>query len=148
MAEKWPVWDPVLDPENPPEKSLWGSLFCGLSQEMRDINSILGAQNWGVLGGGQKVYVEKVYVLFLCLNDFQSCDGLKLSGPWSLRPPNRAAAPPWSLRFCDAIFVLLRARKGTGPRDLTLESASPSPQGSIWHRFDIGSTLFNIDVLI
>ena len=31
---------------------------------MRHINFFLGAQNGGVLGGGQKVYVEKVYVRF------------------------------------------------------------------------------------
>ena len=43
-------------------------LFCVLSQEMRHINFFLGAQNGGVLGGGQKVYVEKVYVLFPSLS--------------------------------------------------------------------------------
>ena len=31
---------------------------------MRHMNFFLGAQNRGVLGGGQKVYVEKVYVFF------------------------------------------------------------------------------------
>ena len=37
---------------------------------------------------------------------------------------------------------LVRGLLGTGPPDPTLESASPSPpQGSIWHRFNIDSTL-------
>ena len=37
---------------------------------------------------------------------------------------------------------VVRGLLGTGPPDPTLESASPSPpQGSIWHRFNIDSTL-------
>ena len=36
---------------------------------------------------------------------------------------------------------------GTDPLDPTLESALPSPQGSIWHRFNIVS-IFGIDFLI
>ena len=37
---------------------------------------------------------------------------------------------------------IVRGLLGTGPPDPTLESASPSPpQGSIWHRFNIDSTL-------
>ena len=37
---------------------------------------------------------------------------------------------------------LVRGLLGTAPPDPTLESASPSPrQGSIWHRFNIDSTL-------
>ena len=47
-----------------PRKSLCGSLFCVLSQEMRHINFPVGPKK-GCLGGGQKVYVEKVYALFL-----------------------------------------------------------------------------------
>ena len=47
-----------------PRKSLCGSLFCVLSQEMRHINFFLGGPKWGVLGEGQKVYVEIVYVFF------------------------------------------------------------------------------------
>ena len=46
-------------PQNSPEKSLCGSLFCVLSQEMRHINFFSGGPQWGILGGGQKVYVEK-----------------------------------------------------------------------------------------
>ena len=55
---------PPFWPQNPPEKSLCGSFFLRPFQEMRHINFFLGAQNGGVLGGGQKVYVEDVYVLF------------------------------------------------------------------------------------
>ena len=53
----------LLDTPNSPRKSLCGSLFCALSQEMRHIN-FFWAPKRGVLGGGQKVYLEKVYVLF------------------------------------------------------------------------------------
>ena len=60
MAENGPFGTP-LSPQIPP-KSLCGSLFCILSQETRHIIFLLEAQ-MGVLGGGQKVYVEKVYVL-------------------------------------------------------------------------------------
>ena len=62
-SPKWPVWDPLFDPKFPPEKVYVDPFFCVLSQEMRHINFFLGPK-WGVLGGGQKVYVEKVYVLF------------------------------------------------------------------------------------
>ena len=38
--------------------------------------------------------------------------------------------------------TIVRGLLGTAPPDPTLESASPSPpQGSIWHRFNIDSTL-------
>ena len=44
---------------------LGGSDFCVLSlaQEMRHMKFLLGSQNW-VWVGGQKVYVENVYVFF------------------------------------------------------------------------------------
>ena len=46
-----------------------------------------------------------------------------------------------SCRYWEFIFV--RGLLGTGPPDPTLESASPSPppQRSIWHQFNIDSTL-------
>ena len=53
-------WDPLLTQKSP-RKSVYGSLF----QEMRHINFFLGGPKSAVLGGGQKVHVEKVYVLFL-----------------------------------------------------------------------------------
>ena len=46
-----------------PRKSLCGSLFGVLSQEMRHINLLSGGAKWGLLGGAQKVYVEQVHVL-------------------------------------------------------------------------------------
>ena len=55
---------PPFWPQKSPRQSLCGSLFCVLSQEMRHINFFSGGPKWGVWGGGQKVYVEKVYVLF------------------------------------------------------------------------------------
>ena len=55
---------PPFWPQNPPPKKLCGSLVCILSQEMRHINFLLGGPKRAVLGGGQKVYVEKVDVLF------------------------------------------------------------------------------------
>ena len=43
---------------------------------MRHINFFSGGPKSGVLGGGQEVYVEKVYVLFLSPNsDENSLDG-------------------------------------------------------------------------
>ena len=55
---------PRFWPPKSPWKSLCGSPFFVLSQEMRHINFFLGAQKWGFWGGRQKVYVAKVYVLF------------------------------------------------------------------------------------
>ena len=55
---------PPFDPKIPPKKSLCGSLFGALSQEMRHINFFGGCPKWDVLGGGQRVYVEKFIVLF------------------------------------------------------------------------------------
>ena len=63
-GRKWPVpfGTPFFDPQNPPEKNLCRSLHCALSQEMRHIFS--GGPISGVLGGGQKVLVRKICVLF------------------------------------------------------------------------------------
>ena len=63
MAENGPVGAPFLAPKIPPKKFMW-VLCCVLFQEMRHIHFFSGGSKWGVLGGGQKVYVEKVYVLF------------------------------------------------------------------------------------
>ena len=41
----------------------------------------------------------------------------------------------------------MRGLLGTGPPEPTLESASPSPpQGSIWHRFNIDSTVVDMEI--
>ena len=50
----------LFDPENAPEK-----VYVDLSQEIRHMNIFSAGPKWGVLGGGQKVYVDKVDVLFL-----------------------------------------------------------------------------------
>ena len=55
---------PRFWPRKIPPKSLCGSLFCVLSWEMRHTNFFFWGPKMGVSGGGQKVYVEKVYVLF------------------------------------------------------------------------------------
>ena len=84
MAENGPFGTPVLTPKIPPKRSL----FCVLSQEMRRINLFLGAQKiGGFLGGGQRVYVEKVYVLF---------------------PPLKIVPNYFKKRFLGAIFKLPR----------------------------------------
>ena len=50
-------------PQKSPQKSSCGSLFCIPSQQTRHI-IFSGGPKCGVLGGGQKVYVEKVYHTF------------------------------------------------------------------------------------
>ena len=66
MAENGPFGTPFLTPQKTPKKFMLMCLLCVLSQEVRHINFFLGAQNGG-LGGGQKVYVKRVYVFFLSL---------------------------------------------------------------------------------
>ena len=58
---------PRFRPPKSPEKVYVYVPLLRSFQEMRHINFFLGAQNRGLLCGGQKVYVEKVYVLFLSL---------------------------------------------------------------------------------
>ena len=54
---------PFGTPNIAPEKVYVGPFFYALSQEMRHINSFSGIPKRGISGKGQKVYVEKVYVL-------------------------------------------------------------------------------------
>ena len=54
-----PCETPPFSPQNSPRKSLCGSLFCVLSQEMRHINVSLVARH------SKRVYVEKNYMLCL-----------------------------------------------------------------------------------
>ena len=49
-----------------PGKSLCGSLFCVLSQEMRHINFLLGAQNGVFCWVGAKKFMLKKFMCFLC----------------------------------------------------------------------------------
>ena len=55
---------PLFDPPNRPEKVyVYVPLLRSFpGNEAHKLFS--GGPKWGVLGGGQKVYVEKVYVLF------------------------------------------------------------------------------------
>ena len=54
---------PRFGPPKSPRKSLCGSLFCVLSQEMRHINFFLGAQN-GVFWAGAKKFMLKHFMRF------------------------------------------------------------------------------------
>ena len=62
--EKCPFGTPIFTPEIPPKMLMRVPLFCVLSQEMRHINFFSGGPEWGVLGGDQKVYVEKFMCFF------------------------------------------------------------------------------------
>ena len=64
MAENGPFGTPFLTPRIPPKKFMWVPFLCSFPKKIRHMNFFLGAQNGGFWGGGQKVYVEKVYVLF------------------------------------------------------------------------------------
>ena len=55
------ILGPPFDPKNPPENVHVGPL-------LREAHKLFsGGPKWGVLGGGQKVYVEKVYVPFVSI---------------------------------------------------------------------------------
>ena len=56
---KWPVWDPLFDPK-PLEKVYVGPFLGPFPGNEAHIFS--GDPKWGVLGGGQKVYVEKLTI--------------------------------------------------------------------------------------
>ena len=63
MAENGPFGTPPLTPKIPFKKAYVGPFFRPFpGNEAHELLS--GGPKWGVLGGGQKVYVEKVYVLF------------------------------------------------------------------------------------
>ena len=66
VAENGPFGTPFLVPQNPPEKSLCGSPFCVLSQEIRLINFYLGAQDGGFRVGAKKLMSKK----FMCFFPF------------------------------------------------------------------------------
>ena len=54
---------PFLTPKILPKKFMW-VLFLRPFPGNEAHKLFSGGPNWSVLGGGQKVYVEKVYVLF------------------------------------------------------------------------------------
>ena len=55
---------PRFGPKIPPEKVYVGPFFLRSFPGNEAHKLFLGAQNWVFWGEGQKVYVEKVYVLF------------------------------------------------------------------------------------
>ena len=70
---------PFLTPKISPKMFMWLP-FCVLSQEMRHTTFFSGGPKWGVLGGGQKVYVlfpsptqETIFRLFRGLRPGDSC---------------------------------------------------------------------------
>ena len=63
MAENGLFGTPFLAPKNPPEKVYVG-LFLRAFPGNKAHKLFSRGPKWGVLSGGQKVYVEKVYVLF------------------------------------------------------------------------------------
>ena len=68
-GQKWPVWDPLYEPKIPSKKFMWVPFvhpFPG-----NEAHHFFWGPKSGGLGGGQKVYVENVYVFFL-----SACDEL------------------------------------------------------------------------
>ena len=74
MAEYGPFGTPFLTPKNPPKKLMWPKnppkkfmwvpfLRPFPGNEAHQL--FWGGPIWGVSGGGRKIYVEKVYVLYL-----------------------------------------------------------------------------------
>ena len=63
MAENGPFGTSFLAPKMPPEKFMWIP-FCVPFPGDEARKLFFGGPKMGVLGGGQTVYVEKVYVLF------------------------------------------------------------------------------------
>ena len=65
MVENGPFGTPFFDSKVPPKKVCVGPFLRPFPRnEAHPL--VCGGPKWGVLGGGQKLYVEKVYVLFLC----------------------------------------------------------------------------------
>ena len=63
MAENGPVWNPLFDPQSPPEKVYVGPFWRPFpGNEAHKLFS--GGPKLGVSGGGLKVYVEK----FMCFS--------------------------------------------------------------------------------
>ena len=70
---KWPFGTPFLI-QNPPERIYVGPFLRSFPGN--EEHNFLGGPKWGVLGGGQKVYVVKVYVLFRSPNQKEFTDEL------------------------------------------------------------------------
>ena len=69
MAENGPFGAPFLAPKIPPKKFMWAPFLRPFpGNEAHKLFS--GGPNWGVLGGGPKVYVEQMYVLLKKISFF------------------------------------------------------------------------------
>ena len=93
VAENGPFGTPFLTPKVPPKKFMWVP-FLSPFQEMRHINFFLGAQKGVFWVGAQKVYVEKVYVLFRSPTEY---DRAKV-------PPYNGNDPPPAPRSLKALL--------------------------------------------
>ena len=98
MAENRLFGTPFLIQKSPRNSSC-GSLFVVLSQELRHID--FGGPTWGILGGGHKVSVEQVYLLFLSLPVCARTLCVHVSTPeisivWSYQWFQAAATLSWS----------------------------------------------------
>ena len=71
VAENGPFGTPFRPPKSP-RKSLCGSLFCDLSQEIRHINFFLGAQKGGFWVGAKRFMLEKFMCFFRPLAENRS----------------------------------------------------------------------------
>ena len=86
---------PFLNPKICPKKLMW-VLFLPRFPGNEAHIIFSGVPKWGVLGGGQKVYVEKVYMLFRSSNDITPC----LFTPFLSVPNSRLIGTPglWGLK--------------------------------------------------
>ena len=64
MAENGPFWAPFLTPQIAPIKFMWVPFLHSFPGNEAHKLFFWGPQDGGFWVGGQKVYVEKVYVLF------------------------------------------------------------------------------------
>ena len=68
VAENGQFGTPFLTPKTPLKKFMWVPLLRPFpGNEAHNLNFSGGAK-WGVLGGGQQVYVAKIYALFFSPN--------------------------------------------------------------------------------
>ena len=92
LAENGPFGTPFLAPKTP-RKSLCGSLFCVLFQEMRHINSFLGAQIGVFWVGGEKFMLKNVMCFFSPLTRKASIKSHLLPPTGSPRPQTPLTTP-------------------------------------------------------
>ena len=64
-AENGPFGTLCFWPKTPPKKLMWVPCLASFPRKWGTSNFFAGGPKSGVLDGGQKVYADKVYVLFL-----------------------------------------------------------------------------------